>query len=66
MDEQKTKTNADRIRAMSDEELAAMLADEIPHGDCYGCDLDCSYPSPWATEGCRNAFYKWLQHPAED
>ena len=58
-------TNADRIRAMSDEELAALLADEIPHGDCYGCDLDCSNPSPWSGEGCRNAFHKWLQQPAE-
>ena len=58
-------TNADRIRAMSDKELAFFLADEIPHGDCYGCELDCSCDSPWINEGCRNAFYKWLRQPAE-
>ena len=67
------KTNADRIRAMSDEELAQFLADEIPHGDCCGCKLDCStsegdmFQSRFFHEcDCYNAFYKWLKQPAEE
>lgn len=60
-------TNADRIRAMSDEELAEMLAEEIPHGDCYGCGFDCDdYPGDKFSDGCANAFYRWLQQPAKE
>jgi hypothetical protein len=59
-------TTADRIRAMSDEELAVMLADEIPHGDCYGCRLECAVlDGDKFNDGCKNAFYKWLQQPAK-
>ena len=57
------KTIADHIRSLSDEELAKFLADEVPHGDCHNCDLECrTY-----REGdkfyscCQNAFYKWLK-----
>ena len=62
----KPVTNADRIRSMDDEELAVLLADEIPHGDCHGCDLDCSTSEgDKFKDSCHNAFYKWLQQPAE-
>ena len=62
--ERKT-TNADRIRAMSDEELAVLLANVIPH-DCFGCNLDCSTSDGDKFENCcHNAFYKWLKQPAE-
>ena len=56
-------TNADRIRAMSDEELATFIseiADECEkntecHQHCYGCDIEyCVY------ESCL----KWLQQPS--
>ena len=47
------RTNADRIRAMSDEELAEFLS--------YGC--------PCPTENCRpscvNCIGNWLKQPAE-
>ena len=59
-------TNADRIRAMSDKELAEFLADEIPHGDCYGCDLECAtFEGDKFVDCCHNAFYRWLKQPAE-
>ena len=56
-------TNADRIRAMSDEELATFIseiADECERNTecnqhCYGCDI----------EYCvRESCLKWLQQPA--
>ena len=59
------KTNADRIRAMSNEELATFIseiADECERNTecnqhCYGCDI----------EYCvRESCLKWLQQPAEE
>ena len=58
-------TNADRIRAMSDEELATFIseiADECERNTecnqhCYGCDIEyCVH------ESCL----KWLKQPAEE
>ena len=52
----KPKTNGDRIRAMTDEELAEVLADFIV---CQGCSPDdiCS---------CTNCWLKWLRSPVEE
>ena len=51
------ETNADRIRAMSDEELADMLTDFSNNGG-------------WVTETGREICYEqhidWLKQPAED
>ena len=58
-------TNADRIRDMSDEELATFIseiADECERNTecnqhCYGCDI----------EYCvRESCLKWLQQPVEE
>ena len=58
-------TNADRIRAMSDEELATFIseiADECERNTecnqhCYGCDI----------EYCvRESCLKWLQQPTDE
>ena len=58
-------TNADRIRAMSDEELATFIseiADECERNTecnqhCYGCDI----------EYCvRESCLKWLRQPVEE
>ena len=61
------QTNADRIRAMSDEELAAFL--ERVHVDpCSAC-CDNLY---WCRRNnapepvCQKHFLKWLQQPAEE
>lgn len=66
------KTNADRIRAMSDEELAEVLcgADfcgcceyERDNGTCHYIDL---HPNGKLFDGCVKAALKWLQQPAEE
>ena len=65
IDHAKPMRNADRIRAMSDEELATFIseiADECERNTecnqhCYGCDI----------EYCvRESCLKWLQQPAEE
>lgn len=59
------KTNADRIRAMSDEELAELLSNEVPH-DCAYCNLVCAtFDGDKFAGSCQNAFYRWLQQPAK-
>ena len=60
----KIVTNADRIRAMSDEELATFISEIADncetstscHQHCYGCDVEyCEYRM------CLN----WLRQPTE-
>ena len=53
------KTNADRIRAMSDEELAKFMCKTYECYRCLGEEL-CN-----ATDGKANGMLKWLQQPAE-
>lgn len=56
----KPKTNADRIRAMSDEELAELLSNYCRNTqDCYYCDFLGKCP------GVAGDWDKWLQQPAE-
>ena len=54
------KTNGDRIRAMSDEELAEQLNKMVQ--SCGGCPMnkDCVCDMP-----CEDAFLLWLKEPAE-
>ena len=60
----KSQTNADRIRAMSDEELAKAIASKAYTGACN--DFDISYDGNCChnCEKC-DAIIKWLQQPAE-
>ena len=67
--EPKVMTNADRIRAMSDEELAVFIRAVIMAEDCpvTGCDCDkCFFKDP-----CFNGLKwhgketEWLKQPAE-
>lgn len=53
-------TNADRIRAMSDEELASLIMG-IPD---YPCDE--KIPAGECDEKCEKCILEWLQQPAED
>lgn len=53
------KTNADKIRAMSDEELAEFIS-SIPM--CVGEDEDLNCE----IDVCKECFLKWLQQPAEE
>ena len=52
--------NYERIKNMSLEEMAVMLAHEIPHGDCYGCDL-CDDGA-----ACGVAWKRWLEEGVSD
>ena len=59
-------TKADRIRAMSDEELAEFLANYIAE-DCYTCRLECCVlEGDKFTNCCINAHYKWLKQPVKE
>ena len=58
------KTNADCIRAMSDEELAKAIASKAYTGACNDFDI------PYDGKCCHNcekcdAIIKWLKQPAE-
>lgn len=63
-------TNADRIRAMSDEELASIFlrADFCKcceHEKGGVCNFICVYPNIPIYEGCRQAALKWMKQPVE-
>ena len=59
-------TNADRIRAMTDEELAEWIA---VHMECETCMYFiretglCDYPM---TYGCKDAMLDWLKQEADN
>lgn len=54
-------TNYERIKQMSIEEMATLLAYKFPH-DCNECELECcsNYGDKFE-DSCPNAFYKWLK-----
>ena len=56
------QTNADRIRGMSDEELAKFL--ESSHG--CPTDDDCEYGRYAKIENCIKHWENWLRQPAEE
>lgn len=55
------QTNADRIRAMTDEELAEMCAGGCPNGD----RLNCGKYYLHGGRDCFNCWLDWLKSPAE-
>ena len=59
--ETKPITNADRIRAMTDEELAKAITKSII---CLGCPIlgDCYGKEP---ADCKAALLAWLRSPVE-
>lgn len=60
---ERPQTNADRIRAMSDEELAELLYGFCWNGEhCYSCPL-CD-KSCGGVNGLE-AWKKWIKQPAE-
>ena len=58
----KQKTNADRIRAMSDEELADIMSMHTATGACN----DWGIPHKKCGGNCRECIIKWLKQPAEE
>ena len=61
-DEVKNMTNADRIRAMTDEELADMRVRYNPETDMYINDTGEAY---YDFVSAMEAELEWLQQPAE-
>ena len=55
----RAKTNADRIRAMSDEELADVVANGV---GCVGCVRKAQH---CMDDDCTPCIKEWLQKPAE-
>ena len=63
-------TNADKIRAMSDEELASemnqrlisTICDIVCQGDCKGI----ATLNKTSGEACKEIIMKWLKKPAEE
>lgn len=68
---QTPRTNADRIRAMTDEELARhlnKLTDDY-HGVCRNlpeCDADLDEDRDIPLERCDGCWLAWLRQPAEE
>ena len=67
----KPSTNADRIRAMSDEELAdiflrADFCKCCEHEKDGVCNYICAYPNIPLYEGCKQAALRWMKQPAEE
>ena len=63
--QRKKQTNADRIRSMSDEELAELL-DSVDNGGIRALDVD--YPCDECTQKteCEDCFKEWLQSEVEE
>ena len=57
------KTNADRIRAMRDEELAKLMRSMM---DCDSCGNMFSFKCDGSYEHCSSVCLKWLQQPAKE
>lgn len=69
--EKAKQTNADRIRSMTDEELAEFIFSQVQakcsNHDCVGADF-CYYHADWngaCGSGCEHAIIKWLQKDSE-
>ena len=61
--EHNKKTNADRIRSMTDEELAAWIAGMSTICECCAELNECA--SPRGFNRCSHGIEDWLKQPAE-
>lgn len=58
-----TRTNLDRIRAMSAEEIASWA---VEHLGCCSCPISDSQGYSCETTNCVATFIKWLNSPAKE
>ena len=58
-------TNADRIRGMSDEELAVILESGCPCQEETDCDSVETIKGEEPYEHCRRCILKWLKSPVK-
>ncbi len=62
---ERPQINADRIRSMTDDELAEMLSTVSQHCVVYLSDkINCRHSS--CDTGCKNNIKKWLQEESEE
>ena len=65
--EHKKQTNADRIRAMSDEELADFLEEFEVCTYCKYCDKErCTFENPCTHEFAGVIAYEWLKSEVKE
>lgn len=68
--EEKKQTNADRIRSMSDEELAKLITSGEMCAICPFCQYygtkDCYMENEGEHMNCAQGIMKWLQSEAEE
>jgi hypothetical protein len=66
-EQEKPQTNADRIRAMSDEELYIWARKQIGCGfDFFPCGIVCEGKcESYSDEECKLKIMNWLKQPAE-
>ena len=58
-------TNAQKIRAMSDEELVNFLMRLMGHAQCFAEGIFPYHPCP-QNHNCKQCGIDWLQQPAEE
>ena len=61
---EKPQTNADRIRAMSDEEIAKIFTSAVADGCPPKMDWDCA-KDEYGWDACDACWCKWFKQPAE-
>lgn len=62
---EKTKTNADRIREMSDEKLSEKLSEKMSRiANCMYCPVRCGIFC--TDEECKAKWLSWLRSPVEE
>jgi hypothetical protein len=54
------KTNADRIRSMTDEELADLMDNSVDYFDCDNCEFR-NDDSCGTSKACQTHILRWLQ-----
>lgn len=58
-------TNADKIRKMSDEKLAAWIADIAMCNNCRAKNMDIKKPCKGLYDGCKGNWLDWLKQEVE-
>ena len=61
----KPMTNAQKIRAMTDEELVNFLMRLMGHAQCFAEGIFPYHPCP-QEQNCKQCGIDWLQQPAEE
>ena len=58
---EKQMTNADRIRSMSDEELADLMDNSVDYFDCDNCEFRNDDVMCGTNKGCQTHILRWLK-----